>query len=65
MRSQGHLEWQYLSTKFNENLPIGSKVISEGHAERQDSDLKRPLLFFESRLKPTVEQSSPNKFEPQ
>jgi hypothetical protein len=29
---RGHLEWQYLPTKFNENPPISSKVISGGHA---------------------------------
>jgi hypothetical protein len=28
---RGPLEWHYLRTKFHENLPSGSKVISRGH----------------------------------
>jgi hypothetical protein len=51
MRLRGHLEGQYLSTKFHENPPIGSKVISGGHTDRQAADLISPLSFFESRLK--------------
>jgi hypothetical protein len=42
---QGPLEWHYLLTKFNENLPSGSKVISGGHTDRQDGDLIS-LLFI-------------------
>jgi hypothetical protein len=38
-------------TKFHENLPIGSKVISEGHTDRQTDDLISLLSFFESGLK--------------
>jgi hypothetical protein len=34
MRRRGHLEVQYLSTKFHENPPIGSKVISGEHTDR-------------------------------
>jgi hypothetical protein len=54
---RGHLEWQYLPTKFHENSSIGSKVISGGHrqththADRQTGDLLSPFPFFESRLK--------------
>jgi hypothetical protein len=33
--SIGTLEQHYLHTKFHENLPCGSKVISGGHTERQ------------------------------
>jgi hypothetical protein len=31
---QDPLDWHYLYTKFHENLPSGSKVISEGHTGR-------------------------------
>jgi hypothetical protein len=30
----GSLEWHYLHTKFRENLPSGSEVISGGHTDR-------------------------------
>jgi len=30
---RGPLEWHYLRTKFHENLPSGSKVISGGHTD--------------------------------
>jgi hypothetical protein len=33
MWHRGHLEWQYFLTKFYENPPIGSKVISGGLTE--------------------------------
>jgi hypothetical protein len=49
----GPLEYYYVLTKFNENLPSGSKVISGGPADthRQAGDLISPLSFLESRLK--------------
>jgi hypothetical protein len=47
---RGHLEWQHLPTKFYENPPISSKVISGGYTDRQAGDLISPLSFFESRL---------------
>jgi hypothetical protein len=31
---RGPLEWHYLRTKFHEDLPGGSKVISGGHTDR-------------------------------
>jgi hypothetical protein len=31
---QGPLEWHHLPTKFHENLPISSKVISWGQRDR-------------------------------
>jgi hypothetical protein len=33
--ASGFLEWHYLRTKFHENLPSGSKVISGGHTGTQ------------------------------
>jgi hypothetical protein len=36
---RGPLEWHYLCTKFHENLPSGSKVISGGHTDRQTDRL--------------------------
>jgi hypothetical protein len=50
---RGHLEWQHLPTKFHEHPPIGSKVISGRHTDRQAGDFISPLSFFESRLKNT------------
>jgi hypothetical protein len=41
----------YLHTKFHENLPSSSKVISVGHTDRQTGDLISLLPFLESRLK--------------
>jgi hypothetical protein len=50
--SRGHLQWHDTSTEFHKNLPIGSKVISGGHTDRQNRDLIRlTFLFKESRLK--------------
>jgi hypothetical protein len=50
--NRGPLEWHYLSTKFHENLPIGSKVISGGQTDRQATgDLISLLSFLESMLK--------------
>jgi hypothetical protein len=53
---RGHLEWQYLPTKFHENPQICSKVISGGHADRQThrqrdtrrqvGDFISPVSFF-------------------
>jgi hypothetical protein len=46
----GPLEWHYLSTKYNENLPCGSKVISGGQAHtdrhRQTGDSTSLLSFL-------------------
>jgi hypothetical protein len=30
---QGPLEWHHIPNKFHEALPIGTKVISEGHTQ--------------------------------
>jgi hypothetical protein len=46
----GPVEWQYLHTKFHENVPSGSEVISGG-TRRQTGDLISLLSFLESRLK--------------
>jgi hypothetical protein len=58
-----YLEWQHLPSKFHENPPIGSKVISGGQTDRhrhththththtQAGYFIIPISFFESRLK--------------
>jgi hypothetical protein len=55
MWHQGHHQWHHLPTKFNENPPLGSKIISGGHTDRQiygqTGDLISLLSFLESRLK--------------
>jgi hypothetical protein len=38
------------TTKFHENLPSGSKVISGGDTDRQTGDLISLLSLLESRL---------------
>jgi hypothetical protein len=53
------LEWHYLCTKFHENLPCSSEVISGGHTDRhthtdrqtdkQTDYLRSLLLILESR----------------
>jgi hypothetical protein len=48
---RGPLEWHYLPTKYHENLPSGSKVISGRHTDRQIGDLISLLSFLESRQK--------------
>jgi hypothetical protein len=48
--SRSPFEWHYLRTKFHENLPSGSKVITGGHTDRH-SDLISLLSCLESRLK--------------
>jgi hypothetical protein len=35
-----------LPTKFHENLPVGSKVISGGQTDRQTGDLIRLITFW-------------------
>jgi hypothetical protein len=69
MLRRDHLGWQYLPTTFYENPQIVSKVISEGHTDRdtnththththrQAGDLISPLSFFESRLKINVQNN--------
>jgi hypothetical protein len=49
----GPLKWQYIRTKFHENLPIGSKVISGGdtHTDRETGNFISLHSFLESRLK--------------
>jgi hypothetical protein len=49
---RGHLQWHDLPTKFQKNLPIGSKVIwADTHTDRQTGDLiSLTFLFKESRL---------------
>jgi hypothetical protein len=47
---RGLLEWHYVHTKFHENLPSSSKVISGGHTDRQTGDLLSLLSFLRSRL---------------
>jgi hypothetical protein len=46
---RGPLEWHYILTKFHENIPSCSKVLSGGH--RQTGDLIKLLSFSESKLK--------------
>jgi hypothetical protein len=43
------LEWHHLHSKYHENLPSGSKVIS-GVTHKQTIDLISLLPFLESRL---------------
>jgi hypothetical protein len=46
----GPLEWHYLSTKYHESLPSGSKVISGGQAHtdrhKETGDLISLLSFL-------------------
>jgi hypothetical protein len=51
---RGPLEWHYFRTKFHENLPSGSEVISGGQKDGQTGDLQSLLLFLESRLEMKV-----------
>jgi hypothetical protein len=55
MWRRGYLQWHHPPTKFHENAPIYSKVISGGyagtHTHTHDGDLISLLSFLESRLK--------------
>jgi hypothetical protein len=48
------LEWNYLHTKFNKNLPSSSEVISGGWTDRQTGDFISLLQFLKSRLKKSI-----------
>jgi hypothetical protein len=48
-KHRGPLEWHYLRTKFHENLPSGSEVISGG--DTKTGDLISLLSFLENSLK--------------
>jgi hypothetical protein len=48
----GPLEWHHLTSKFHENLLIGSKV-DWGGGDRQSDDLISLFPILESRLKIT------------
>jgi hypothetical protein len=53
---RGPLEWQYLRTKFHENVPNGSQVISGGGAtDRHTGDFISLLSFLENRLRKCAE----------
>jgi hypothetical protein len=45
------LEWHYLPTKYHDNLPRGSKIISETRTHTHTGDLISLLSFLDSRLK--------------
>jgi hypothetical protein len=49
---RGPLEWNYLRTKFHENLLSGSKLLVGTH--RQTGDLISLHSFLESRLEVTL-----------
>jgi hypothetical protein len=50
MWRRGRLQWHHLPTKFHENPPIGSEVISGGRTDTQAGDLLSLHSFLESRL---------------
>jgi hypothetical protein len=60
---RGPLEWHYLRTKFPENLPRGSEVISRGQIDRQTGDLISLLSFLESTLKLRKSSKFPVKYD--
>jgi hypothetical protein len=43
---QGHLQWHDLCAEFDENLPLGSKVISGGTLTNGQTDLISKELIF-------------------
>jgi hypothetical protein len=53
--SSRSLEWHHLPTKFHENLPVSSEVISREHTDRQTGDLiSLPIFFFGKQAKNVV-----------
>jgi hypothetical protein len=49
---RGHLQWHDPLADFNEKLPTVSKVITEGHTDRQHGDrISLTFLSKDSRLK--------------
>jgi hypothetical protein len=43
----GHFQWQDLSAEVRENLPVGRKISSEGHADGPTGDLiSLPSIFL-------------------
>jgi hypothetical protein len=51
---RGPLEYHYLRTKYHEDLPSGSKVISGGQTDRQTGDVISLLSFSEIWLKEQI-----------